>query len=128
MEIVKAVASEKGVSSRKQSVCHLMILEDVSSIDSSGISLSSLDESHVGLVNQTWKFGKNEDAVRMIWNMLANFPSCCALEAEGKPASWILTYASCAMGILYTARAQRERLRQSPGPLVQGAWFEFNDF
>ncbi|XP_034408401.1 glycine N-acyltransferase-like [Cyclopterus lumpus] len=47
-----------------------------------GVSLSPLDESHVGLVNQTWKFGKNEDAVRMILNMLANFPSCCVLDAE----------------------------------------------
>lgn len=58
-------------------------------------------------MNQTWKFGKNEDAVTMIWNMLANFPSCCVLDAEGKPASWILTYASCMMGILYTLPEHR---------------------
>lgn len=34
MEIVKAVASEKGVSSRKLSVCHLMILGGVSNLPS----------------------------------------------------------------------------------------------
>ncbi|XP_038594039.1 glycine N-acyltransferase-like [Micropterus salmoides] len=76
-------------------------------LDSSGISVSSLDESHVGLVNQTWKFGKSGEAARMIRNMLANFPSCCVLDAEGKPVSWILTYASCAMGMLYTLPAHR---------------------
>lgn len=74
---------------------------------SSGISVSSLDESHVGLVNQTWKFGKSGEAARMIRNMLANFPSCCVLDAEGKPVSWILTYASCAMGMLYTLPEHR---------------------
>ncbi|KAF3842266.1 hypothetical protein F7725_024217 [Dissostichus mawsoni] len=110
MEIFKAVASEKGVSSSQLAVCHMMILKDVSnlpSIDSPGISLSSLDESHVGLVNQMWKFAKNKEAVRMIRDMLANFPSCRVLDAEGKPVSWILTYASCAMGILYTLPEHR---------------------
>ncbi|KAL3050130.1 hypothetical protein OYC64_012218 [Pagothenia borchgrevinki] len=110
IEIFKAVASEKGVSSSQLAVCHMMILKDVSnlpSIDSPGISLSSLDESHVGLVNQMWKFAKNKEAVRMIRNMLANFPSCCVLDAEGKPVSWILTYATCAMGILYTLPEHR---------------------
>lgn len=74
---------------------------------SSGISLSSLDESHVGLVNQTWKFGNDEGSVRMIRNMIVNFPSCCVLDAEGQPVSWILTYASCAMGMLYTLPEHR---------------------
>lgn len=74
---------------------------------SSGISLSSLDESHVGLVNQTWKFGNDEGSVRMIRNMIVNFPSCCVLNAEGQPVSWILTYASCAMGMLYTLPEHR---------------------
>ncbi|XP_040906421.1 glycine N-acyltransferase-like protein 3 isoform X2 [Toxotes jaculatrix] len=110
MEVFKAVASEKNVPSNKLAVCHMMILEDVSklpSIDSSGISLSSLDESHIGLVNQTWKFGKDEMALRMIRNMTVHFPSCCVLDAERKPVSWILTYASCAMGMLYTLPEHR---------------------
>lgn len=54
-----------------------------------------------------WKFGKNDGAVRMIRNMIANFPSCCVLDAEGKPVSWILTYASCAIGMLYTLPEHR---------------------
>lgn len=76
---------------------------------SSGISLSSLDESHIALVNQTWKFGKNEGSIRLIQNMVANFPSCCVLDTEGKPVSWILTYASCAMGMLYTLPEHRRK-------------------
>ncbi|XP_070696742.1 glycine N-acyltransferase-like protein 3 [Pempheris klunzingeri] len=110
MDIFKAVAAEKDVPSSKLAVCHMMILEDESrlpSVDSSGISLSSLDESHTDLVNQMWKFGQNNEAVRMIRNMLANFPSCCVLDAEAKPVSWILTYASCAMGMLYTLPGHR---------------------
>lgn len=43
----------------------------------------------------------------MIRNMLAHFPSHCVLDAEGKPVSWILTYTSCAMGMLYTLPEHR---------------------
>lgn len=42
---------------------------------SSGISLGSLDESHICLVSQTWKFGEDKVAARMICNMIANLPS-----------------------------------------------------
>ncbi|XP_047459653.1 glycine N-acyltransferase isoform X2 [Mugil cephalus] len=110
MEIIKALAAEKNVPIEKLAVCHMMILEDIHhlpSIESSGISLSSLDESHVALVNQMWKFGKDEEAVRMIRNMVTNFPSCCVLGADGQPVSWMLTYASCAMGMLYTLPEHR---------------------
>lgn len=47
-------------------------------------------EAHAGLVHPTWKFTKNEEAVRMIKDMLASFPSCCVPEEEAKPVSWIL--------------------------------------
>ncbi|XP_008281706.1 glycine N-acyltransferase [Stegastes partitus] len=110
LEILKKVASEKNVPCKKISVCHMMRLEDVSklpSIDSSRISLSSLDESHIGLVNDTWKFGKYEGAVGMIRSMISKFPSCCVLGADGRPVSWILTYDSCAMGMLYTVPEHR---------------------
>ncbi|XP_061601025.1 glycine N-acyltransferase-like protein [Cololabis saira] len=110
MEIVKAVALEMNVPCHKLAVCRMMILEDASklpSLDCQGIKLSSLDESHEDLVNKTWKFGKNQGAVRMIHNMIANFPSCCVLDAEENPVSWILTYPSCAIGMLYTLPEHR---------------------
>ncbi|KAF6723695.1 Glycine N-acyltransferase [Oryzias melastigma] len=114
MEIIKAVAFEKNVPSNKLSECHVMILEDESRLPSiecsgfsSGFSLSSLDESHLDLVNQTWKFGKHDGTLGMIRNMIAHFPSRCMLDPEGKPVSWILTYACCAMGMLYTLPEHR---------------------
>ncbi|XP_047207543.1 glycine N-acyltransferase isoform X2 [Girardinichthys multiradiatus] len=73
----------------------------------SGICLNSLDESHLDLVNQTWTFGKNQGAAGMIRNMVLNFPSCCVLDADGRPVSWILTYVSCALGMLYTLPEHR---------------------
>ncbi|XP_026166050.1 glycine N-acyltransferase-like [Mastacembelus armatus] len=109
-ETLKSVASEKDVSIRKVAVCRKMTLEDVSklpSIDSSGIAVRSLDESHISLVNRAWKFGDNEMSVRMIQNMIMNFPTCCVLDTEGRPVSWILTYASCAIGMLYTVPEHR---------------------
>ncbi|XP_034537123.1 glycine N-acyltransferase-like protein 3 isoform X2 [Notolabrus celidotus] len=109
-EIFKAVASEKNVPSCQLAVCHVMILEDVSSlppVDSSEVSLSSLDESHISLLNRTWKFGKCAEAVRMIQNMVTHFPSCCVLDAEGQPVAWLLVYSNCAMGMLYTLPEHR---------------------
>lgn len=109
LEIFKAVASENQGLYQYQSVCRMMILKDVSSlpdVNCAGISLGSLNESHAELVNQTWKFGQ-ENAMTMIRNMLRNFPSCCVLDAEGRPVSWVLTDASCAMGMLYTLPEHR---------------------
>ncbi|XP_053476129.1 glycine N-acyltransferase-like protein 3 [Ictalurus furcatus] len=34
---------------------------------------------------------------------------CCVLDSEGRPVSWILTYASCAMGMLYTMPEHRRK-------------------
>ncbi|MED6290872.1 hypothetical protein CHARACLAT_017809 [Characodon lateralis] len=112
MEIVKAGASERNVPNDKLAVCHMMTLDDASKlppVDCSGICLNSLDESHLDLVNQTWKFGKNQGAAGMIRNMVLNFPSCCVLDADGRPVSWILTYVSCALGMLYTLPEHRRK-------------------
>ncbi|XP_041646271.1 glycine N-acyltransferase-like protein 3 isoform X2 [Cheilinus undulatus] len=111
-ETFKAVASEKGVPGRQVAVCHMMILDDVSTlpdVDSSRITLSSLDESHISLVNQTWTLGKSDESLHMIRSMVTNFPSCCVLDAEGKPVAWILVYSICAMGMLHTLPEHREK-------------------
>uniref|UniRef100_A0A3Q3ECP0 Glycine N-acyltransferase-like protein n=1 Tax=Labrus bergylta TaxID=56723 RepID=A0A3Q3ECP0_9LABR len=103
-KMFKAVASEKGVSSHQVSLCLMMTLEDVSNLPDVD---SSLDESHVSLVNQTWKFSNSDEALVMIRNMVTNFPSCCVLDDEGQPVSWILVYDYCAMGMLYTLPEHR---------------------
>ncbi|KAL3972228.1 T-cell acute lymphocytic leukemia protein [Sarotherodon galilaeus] len=110
--MLKQVSSDRRVKYKTDILVHLLYLQDTNylhmpAINSSGISISSLDESHIGLVNQTWKFGKDDVAVAMIRNMIANFPSCCVLDAERKPVSWILTYPSCAIGMLYTLPEHR---------------------
>uniref|UniRef100_A0A665W282 Glycine N-acyltransferase-like protein n=1 Tax=Echeneis naucrates TaxID=173247 RepID=A0A665W282_ECHNA len=113
IEIFTRMASEKQVPCNQRAVCHMMTLEDVSrlpSIDSSGISLSSLNESHIDMVKAKWKFSGKEGAAKsMIRNMIVNFPSCCVLDAEGKPVSWILTYSSSAIGMLYTLPEHRRK-------------------
>lgn len=73
---------------------------------SSSLKLSSLNESHLELVNRSWKFGC-EDSKLMIKNMILHFPSCCVLDSDNQPVAWILTYASCAMGMLYTLPEHR---------------------
>uniref|UniRef100_A0A672MSH3 Glycine N-acyltransferase-like protein n=1 Tax=Sinocyclocheilus grahami TaxID=75366 RepID=A0A672MSH3_SINGR len=70
------------------------------------LSPSSLNESHVELVNRSWKFGC-VDSKLMIKNMILNFPSCCVLDSDDQPVAWILTYASCALGMLYTLPEHR---------------------
>lgn len=45
----------------------------------------------------------------MIRDMIAHLPSRCVLDPEGRPVSWILTYACCAMGMLYTLPEHRGR-------------------
>lgn len=69
--------------------------------------VSSLDLSHVDLVNKTWKFGGDEKGYRKIKNLITNFPSCCITDEHGQPVSWVLLYDYCAMGLLYTMPEHR---------------------
>ncbi|KAJ8361476.1 hypothetical protein SKAU_G00180010 [Synaphobranchus kaupii] len=112
-DTVKCVAGDRRVSVEKVAVTYQMRLQDPSHLfkgDSSPpLRLSSLDESHVDLVNRTWKFGQGALSVRMIRDMICSFPSCCLLDEEGKAVAWILTYATCALGLLYTAPEYRGR-------------------
>ncbi|KAJ8361478.1 hypothetical protein SKAU_G00180030 [Synaphobranchus kaupii] len=112
-DTVKCVAGDRRVSVEKVAVTYQMRLQDPSRLfkgDSSPpLRLSSLDESHVDLVNRTWKFGQGALSVRMIQDMICSFPSCCLLNEEGKAVAWILTYATCALGLLYTVPEYRGR-------------------
>ncbi|XP_062851858.1 glycine N-acyltransferase-like isoform X2 [Trichomycterus rosablanca] len=108
-ELIKAVAAYRGMSEDKKAACHMMRLQDSSTLsnDRFSVKVSSLNESHIALVNNTWKFGSDEFSEQMVRNMILNFPSCCVLDSVGQPVSWILTYASCAMGMLYTLPEHR---------------------
>ncbi|MCI4376779.1 hypothetical protein PGIGA_G00192400 [Pangasianodon gigas] len=110
-EMLKFVAVSRGVPVNKDHVCHMMQLQNPSNLTTERlpIRVSSLNESHIALVNSTWKFGMGEFSEANIRNMIMNFPSCCVLDSEGRPVSWILTYASCAMGMLYTMPEHRRK-------------------
>lgn len=69
--------------------------------------MSSLNDSHVELVNTTWKFGGDEHGFRIIKKMIGNFPSFCIIDDHGQPVSWILVNDYCAMSVLYTLPAHR---------------------
>ncbi|TWW78697.1 Glycine N-acyltransferase-like protein 3 [Takifugu flavidus] len=84
---------------------HLLPEQEVPSQVASRIS--SLDLSHVDLVNKTWKFGGDEKGYSSITNLITNFPSCCITDEHGQPVSWILLYDYCAMGLLYTLPEHR---------------------
>ncbi|KAM8851472.1 glycine N-acyltransferase-like protein 3 isoform 1-T4 [Synchiropus picturatus] len=109
ISLFKTLASEKKVPCSELAICHMMTLTDVNKlppVDSTGVRLASLTESHIQLVNQTWKFSEPM-AETMIRNMIRNFPSKCVLDERGQPISWILTYNSSAMGMLYTLPEHR---------------------
>ncbi|XP_076830149.1 glycine N-acyltransferase-like protein 3 [Brachyhypopomus gauderio] len=110
-EVLKAVAAAKGVPKKRLAVCRLMTLPDLSNLTNDRLSVqtSSLTESHIDLVNSTWKFGAEGFSKRMVRDMIVNFPSSCVLDADGHPVSWILTYSSCAMGMLYTLPEHRKK-------------------
>lgn len=71
------------------------------------LKISSLNSSHVDLVNSTWKFGGNYAGFLTIENLIKNFPSCCITDKHGQPVAWILMYDYCAMGFLYTMPEHR---------------------
>lgn len=69
--------------------------------------ISSLNLSHVDLVNNTWKFGGDKNSFRRIKNFIGNLPTCCITDSHGQPVSWVLLYDYCAMGLLYTMPEHR---------------------
>ncbi|XP_074532157.1 glycine N-acyltransferase-like protein 3 [Halichoeres trimaculatus] len=111
--MLKEVSAEREVNNRGYTLVHLMFLPDISRLRTPEIDselesrISSLDPSHTELVNNTWKFGKNQQGFRNIKNLITNFPSCCITDTQGEPVSWILMYDYCALGILYTLPEHR---------------------
>ncbi|XP_014462763.2 glycine N-acyltransferase-like protein 3 [Alligator mississippiensis] len=55
------------------------------------MKLSSLNASHVDLLNATWAYGGNERSRRYLARLIRSFPSTCLLDATGCPISWNIT-------------------------------------
>ncbi|XP_053476420.1 glycine N-acyltransferase-like protein 3 isoform X2 [Ictalurus furcatus] len=110
-EMLKFEAASRSVPMSKDHVCYMMKLQNPSNLTTERfpVQVSSLNESHVALVNSTWKFGMGEFSEWYIRDMIMNYPSCCVLDSEGQPVSWILTYSNCAMGMGYTLPEHRRK-------------------
>ncbi|KAM9476917.1 glycine N-acyltransferase-like protein 3 isoform 2-T2 [Clarias gariepinus] len=110
-EMMNSVALNRGVPDIKNYEYHLLTLQDASNLKSERVSLqvSSLNESHIALVNSMWKFGMGQFSESFIRDTIMNFPSCCVLDSEGQPVLWILIDASCAIVMLYTLPEHRRK-------------------
>ncbi|XP_072494801.1 glycine N-acyltransferase-like protein 2 [Notamacropus eugenii] len=61
-----------------------------------------LDVSHSELVNNNWKFGKNEKSLSYIKNCIQKLPGYCLLSPEGNPISWSVMEVSCELRMACT--------------------------
>ncbi|XP_061117346.1 glycine N-acyltransferase-like protein 3 isoform X1 [Conger conger] len=113
--MLKAISAAKGVPLRPGPIAHILELQGPSLLPQLKLSrdvearISSLNESHVGLVNKTWKFGGDEKGFQLIKHLISHFPTCCITDEEGRPVSWLLLYDYCATGLLYTVPEYRGR-------------------
>uniref|UniRef100_A0A8C3XPD0 Glycine N-acyltransferase-like protein n=1 Tax=Chelydra serpentina TaxID=8475 RepID=A0A8C3XPD0_CHESE len=69
--------------------------------------LSSLDISHIDLVNETWAFGGNDRSRRYLTSLIRYFPSICLLDAASRPVSWTLSDPFVAISHVYTLPEHR---------------------
>ncbi|XP_061913650.1 glycine N-acyltransferase-like protein 3 [Entelurus aequoreus] len=113
--MLKEVSTNRQVSYRRLSATHSMYLPDStfllkptfgSEVES---KISSLNHSHVDLVNRTWKYGGDERGYNYITFLISNFPSYCITDDQGQPVSWILVYDYLAIGVLYTLPKYRRK-------------------
>ncbi|XP_054655092.1 glycine N-acyltransferase-like protein 3 isoform X2 [Dunckerocampus dactyliophorus] len=113
--MLKEVSSSRQVSYKPTTTAHLLYLPDRSHLITPAFDselesrISSLIPSNVDLVNQTWKFGGNEQGYNRIKFQVSNLPSCCITDDQGQPVSWILVYEYLAIGMLYTLPEHRQK-------------------
>ncbi|CAL9692393.1 unnamed protein product [Knipowitschia caucasica] len=117
LQMIRDVSASKGVNLKTFTniAVHLLFLSDISDLNSPSIAgalesrIASLDMSHIDLVNNTWKFGRNDRGYRNIKNLITNFPSFCIKDDQGQPVSWILVYDYLSIGILHTLPEHRRK-------------------
>nr|XP_046258651.1 glycine N-acyltransferase-like protein 3 [Scatophagus argus] len=106
--MLKELTSDRKINCKCEIVVHLMYLPDNSHLLTSAVDselesrISSLDLSHVDLVNKTWKHGGNEKGYNNIKKFISNFPSYCITDDQGQPVSWVLVCDYCAISVLHT--------------------------
>ncbi|XP_048392048.1 glycine N-acyltransferase-like protein 3 [Stegostoma tigrinum] len=116
LELMKAVVACKKSTISFTSRSYTMVLQDpkdlldITSEQAYVASrISPLDMSHAEIVNRNWKFGTDDNGLKFVKNIIANFPSYCILDETDNPVSWLLTYPYGAMGLLYTLPEHRRK-------------------
>ncbi|CAI5762908.1 N-acyltransferase 3 [Podarcis lilfordi] len=74
-----------------------------------GFTFSSLNSSHIDLLDETWHYGGSEHSRKYLANMVRCFPSTCILDSNGHPISWIITESWGAAAHSYTLPSHRQR-------------------
>uniref|UniRef100_A0A670IY03 Glycine N-acyltransferase-like protein n=1 Tax=Podarcis muralis TaxID=64176 RepID=A0A670IY03_PODMU len=74
-----------------------------------GFTFSSLNSSHIDLLDETWHFGGSEHSRRYLANMVQCFPSTCILDSNGHPISWIIMESLGTLRHGYTLPSHRRR-------------------
>ncbi|KAL0964822.1 hypothetical protein UPYG_G00329470 [Umbra pygmaea] len=69
--------------------------------------ITSLNESHIELVNKAWMFGGDGPSYRTIKHLISHYPTGCITDDQGQPVCWMLLYDYCAMGMMYTLPEHR---------------------
>ncbi|XP_034964983.1 glycine N-acyltransferase-like protein 3 [Zootoca vivipara] len=95
-----------------------------------GFTFSSLNSSHIDLLNETWHYGGSEHSRKYLDNMVRCFPSTCILDSNGHPISWIIMESWGSSGHSYTLRSHRRRgysymVQRAHGMRVHAAGFPF---
>ncbi|XP_060118453.1 glycine N-acyltransferase-like protein 3 [Heteronotia binoei] len=73
------------------------------------LRLSTLNNSHVDLLNETWAYGGNEHSRKYVASLVRSFPSRCILDSNGRLISWSILDPFGAMGLGYTLPEYRGR-------------------
>uniref|UniRef100_A0A670IYM0 Glycine N-acyltransferase-like protein n=1 Tax=Podarcis muralis TaxID=64176 RepID=A0A670IYM0_PODMU len=93
-----------------------------------GFTFSSLNSSHIDLLNETWHYGGSEHSRKYLANMVRCFPSTCILDSNGHPISWIIMESWGASAHSYTLPSHRQRgyssmVQRAHGMRVHAAGF-----
>uniref|UniRef100_A0A8C8RNY4 Glycine N-acyltransferase-like protein n=1 Tax=Pelusios castaneus TaxID=367368 RepID=A0A8C8RNY4_9SAUR len=71
------------------------------------VRLSSLDVSHMDLVNEMWSIGGNKHSRRYLESLIRRFPNFCLLDTSDNPVSWGLSDMFGAMMCSFTLPQHR---------------------
>ncbi|XP_054826457.1 glycine N-acyltransferase-like protein 3 isoform X2 [Eublepharis macularius] len=77
------------------------------SVLGSEVKFSSLNLTHITLLNDTWSVGGSEQSLQYLTQLISSFPSSCLLDARGCPISWVLLDQFGCLTHAYTMPAHR---------------------